>query len=81
MRPQLLSLFDDPPHADSREPTIAAAGRGAQQRHLDAARRLSRRMARLPDQSPEQERAGLLICRHLVAMLNAAQQETGTTRH
>ncbi len=82
MRPQPLSLFDDAPLPGSDAPTAAAAAaRDAQQRHLNAARRLSRRIARLPDQSPEQARAGLLICRHLVAMLNAAQHETETTRH
>jgi hypothetical protein len=81
VRSQSLPLFDDPPHAESGAPAAAVAARDAQQRHLNAARRLSRRIARLPDQSPEQERAGPLICRHLVAMLNAAQLETQTTRH
>jgi hypothetical protein len=81
VRPQSLSLFDDTPQAGGNCPAAVAVARDAQQRHLAAARRLSRRMARLPDQSPEQERAGLLICRHLVAMLNAAQQDTQTPRH
>ena len=52
-----------------------------QQRHLQAARRLSRRIARLPDHSPEQLRAGQMICRHLVAMLEEAAAETELTPH
>jgi hypothetical protein len=52
-----------------------------QQRHLQAARRLSRRIARLPDHSPEQLRAGRMICRHLVAMLEEAAAETESTPH
>jgi hypothetical protein len=62
-----LSLFDESPRerADS------------QRRHLAAARRLSKRIARLPDRSEEQTRAGRQICRHLVAMLKdiEAQQQ------
>jgi len=53
-----LSLFDEAPR--DRADT--------QRRHLAAARRLSKRMARLRDRS-EQTRAGRQICRHLVAML------------
>jgi len=56
---QTLSLFDEP----SRDRL------DAQRRHLAAARRLSNRMARLPDRSAAQTRAGVQICRHLVAML------------
>ena len=52
-----------------------------QQRHLLAARRLARRMARLPDQSPEQVRAGRMICRHLVAMLKEAEAQAATPPH
>jgi hypothetical protein len=53
-----LPLFDPP--AESAD---------VQRRHLAAARRLAKRMARLRDHSPEQLRAGRMICRHLVAML------------
>jgi hypothetical protein len=59
-------------HSDTRD---------RQQRHLQAARRLSRRIARLPDHSPEQLRAGRMICRHLVAMLEEAAAETESTPH
>jgi hypothetical protein len=60
-----LPLFDEPKAA---APVVAAG-----ERHLRAARQLSRRIGRLPDQSPEQLRAGHLICRHLIAMLEAAE--------
>jgi hypothetical protein len=59
-----LSLFDEP----NPQPTPTPTG----DRHLRAARQLSRRIARLPDQSPAQLRAGHLICRHLIAMLEAS---------
>jgi hypothetical protein len=59
-----LPLFDEP----EAVPPAPAAG----ERHLRAARQLSRHMGRLPDQSPEQLRAGHLICRHLIAMLEAS---------
>ena len=58
-----------------------ASPRERQQRHLIAARRLSRRMARLPDHSPEQLQTGRMICRHLVAMLKEADAESETTAH
>jgi len=58
-----LSLFDESPR-DRLD---------AQRRHLAAARRLAKRMARLPDRSPEQTRAGVQICRHLVAMLKDSE--------
>jgi hypothetical protein len=54
-----------------RSPTVSPGA----QRHLIAARRLSRRIGRYADQSPEQLRAGRLICRHLVAMLKEAEAE------
>ena len=69
-----LWLFDDP-SPDNRAAT------DAQLRHLNAARRLSKRIARLPDPSPEHQRTGRLICRHLVAMLNVAQAQSATTPH
>jgi hypothetical protein len=39
------------------------------ERHLRAARRLSRQMWRLPDRSEAQTQAGRKICHHLKAML------------
>jgi hypothetical protein len=69
-----LSLFDDPPPAKTAvAPAMARSARETQQRHLLAARRLARRMARFADQSPEQLQAGRQICRHLVAMLKEAE--------
>lgn len=59
----------------------AAGTRERQQRHLIAARRLSRRIARLPDHSPAQLQAGRMICRHLVAMLKEAEAESEPTAH
>jgi hypothetical protein len=59
-----LPLFD--------EPTVARPAPSVDERHLQAARQLSRRIGRLPDQSPAQLRAGHLICRHLIAMLEAS---------
>jgi len=41
--------------------------------HLDAARRLARRIGTLVDHSPEQVQTGQLICRHLLAMLRASE--------
>jgi hypothetical protein len=58
-------LFDDSP----RERV------DSQRRHLAAARRLSKRIARLPDRSAEQTRAGRQICRHLVAMLKDIESQ------
>lgn len=40
--------------------------------HLAAARRLQRRLRKAPVRSPEEIRAGRLICRHLVALLQAS---------
>jgi len=84
-----LSLFDDSPDdAVDEASTVAAAvaaqarserSRDTQKRHLLAARRLSRRMTRFADQSPEQLRAGRQICRHLVAMLK--EVETAPRTH
>ncbi len=76
-----LSLFEM-----SEEPALPAvaphrSARDRQQRHLLEARRLSRRIARLPDHSPEQLQAGRLICRHLVAMLKEAEAEAEPTPH
>jgi hypothetical protein len=59
-----LPLFDEPA-SPRRMPS-------PDDRHLQAARQLSRRIGRFRDQSPEQLRAGHLICRHLIAMLEAS---------
>jgi hypothetical protein len=69
-----LSLFNEPPPGKG-------TARDAQLRHLKAARRLSKRIARLPDPSPEHQRTGRLICRHLVAMLKVAQAQSSATPH
>jgi hypothetical protein len=69
-----LPLFDDLP-VQVRPPRVQRDA------HLQAARQLSRQMARLPDQSPEQLRAGRLICRHLIAMLEQAEAANDTTAH
>jgi hypothetical protein len=69
-----LPLFDELP---AREQPV----RARKDRHLQAARQLSRRIARLPDQSPEQLRAGQLICRHLVAMLEESKPAKEPTQH
>ncbi len=58
------------------EPKTGASRPIGSERHLQAARRLSRRIRRYPDRSVEQTRAGLAICRHLQALL--AQSEHGT---
>jgi hypothetical protein len=69
-----LPLFED-------LPPLTRSPRGLEDRHLQAARQLSRRMARLPDQSPEQLRAGQLICRHLIAMLQQTEAADAPTQH
>ena len=69
-----LPLFDELPQRKRRP-------RAIEERHLQAARQLSRRIARLPDQSPEQLRAGKLICRHLLAMLEQTQAANDPTQH
>jgi hypothetical protein len=69
-----LPLFDELPQREPRP-------RLRHDRHLDAARQLSRRMARLPDQSPEQLRAGRMICRHLIAMLEQAEAAKDPAPH
>ena len=69
-----LPLFDELPQRER-------PARARNDRHLQAARQLSRRMARLPDQSPEQLRAGQLICRHLVAMLEQSKAADDPTPH
>ena len=79
-----LSLFEtaEEPAAQSASPVSGHPdARDRQQRHLTAARRLSRRIARLPDHSPEQLQTGRMICRHLVAMLKAAETESEPTPH
>jgi hypothetical protein len=79
-----LSLFETAEEAVPRtaSPVVGHSDtRDRQQRHLQAARRLSRRIARLPDHSPEQLRAGQMICRHLVAMLEEAAAESESTPH
>ena len=61
------------------EQRIASArdSRESDDRHLAAARRLSRRMRKLRDRSPEETRAGLQICRHLRALLTDADNQPG----
>jgi hypothetical protein len=49
-----------------------------QERHLRAARRLSRAMWRFPERSAEETRAGIAICRHLQALL--ADQDSSAGR-
>jgi len=61
------------------EPIEARPRPNLPQRHLAAARRLSKRIAKFADQSPEQLRTGRLICRHLVAMLK--EIESNQTPH
>jgi hypothetical protein len=76
-------LFDTPPEP-AAQPNAAAAhadAREREQRHLVAARRLARRIARLPDQSPAQLHAGRMICRHLVAMLKEAEAQSSIPPH
>jgi hypothetical protein len=69
-----LPLFDELPQRERPPPA-------RKDRHLQAARQLARRMARLPDLSPEQQRAGQLICRHLVAMLEQTEADNAPTTH
>jgi len=57
-----LSLFDD-------EATDEKSARRPRDRHLEAARRLARRIGQLPEHSDAQLEAGQSICRHLLAML------------
>ena len=64
-----LSLFED---------DVAPAAKPARRprdRHLEAARRLARRIAGLPDHSEAQVETGQSICRHLLAMLNEELRE------
>ncbi len=55
----------------------ASSGSTNSEQHLQAARRLSRRMRRYPDGSVEQTRAGLAICRHLQALLAQSDPRPG----
>ncbi len=83
------ALLEATPLGRSESPVVRSAPLGSgvadtrerQQRHLIAARRLSRRIARLPDHSPAQLQAGRMICRHLVAMLKEAEAESEPTAH
>ena len=43
--------------------------------HLRAARKLAKAIRRTADRSPQQQRAGRLICQHLIAMLNETVSE------
>lgn len=65
------SLGNEPPGKEPSRPD----------QHLAAARRLARGMRRYADHSPEQRAAGQRICRHLIAMLRAAQSEPGSSQH
>jgi hypothetical protein len=55
----------------------ASSGSTGPEQHLQAARRLSRRIRRYPDGSVEQTRAGLAICRHLQALLAQSDRRAG----
>ncbi len=56
---------------------VTTAAAGSQVDHLAAAQRLHRRLRRATAYSPEEIKAGRLICRHLVALINtpAATQQ------
>jgi len=78
-----LSLFDEPPAdgpsnalAHSEGPAALRSPPRSPDRHLVAARRLSRAIGRIPSHSPEQVRTGRLICRHLLAMLDSPRRDT-----
>ncbi|MCZ6709778.1 MAG: hypothetical protein O7B25_05390 [Gammaproteobacteria bacterium] len=47
----------------------------AADRHLLAAGRLANAIRRLPEHSVEETRAGLAICRHLIALLEENEQD------
>jgi len=55
----------------------ASSGSTGPEQHLQAARRLSRRIRRYPDGSVEQTRAGLAICQHLQALLAQSDRRAG----
>ena len=55
----------------------ASTGSTGPDQHLQAARRLSRKIRRYPDGSVEQTRAGLAICRHLQALLAQSDSRDG----
>ena len=66
MNPGTLPLFEDGPEQFGRGgDRIVSEG----DRHLAAARRISKGMWRLPEHSPEETQAGQAICRHLLASL------------
>lgn len=89
MTQKSLSLFETALFETTEsEPALSAPPgsrvadtRERQQRHLIAARRLSRRIARLPDHSLAQLQTGRMICRHLVAMLKEAEAASEPTAH
>jgi len=74
-----LFLFDETP-ARERGPRVEKPAKTARDRHLEAARRLSRRIGRLPDHSDQQVEAGQSICRHLLAMLRESLAPGGAGR-
>jgi hypothetical protein len=91
LAPEQMALFAaaDPaadPVADAGigNPHVSAQSVGNGRRivvnpHLLAARRLARKMRRLPDRSAAETRAGLAICRQLKAYL--LDDAEGSTRH
>ncbi len=83
MNDRSLPLFDDPEaHRLQAGPARAKSEAHVIDAHLAAARRLSRRMARLKERSPEQFAVGAKICRHLIAMLkDSAPKDAGQQPH
>lgn len=77
LAPEQMALFatGDPVTGavvGSPDPSAQGVGNGRRiivNPHLLAARRLARKMRRLPDRSVEETRAGLAICRQLKAYL------------
>ena len=72
-----LSLFEDPPSEEWVTTPADPPARSRRDRHLAAARRLARRIGRLPDHSEAQVEAGQSICRHLLAMLRESLTPPG----
>ena len=57
------------PQSELERPVEPVGAASQPSPHLIAARRLSRRIRRLPDHSEEQTRTGLAICQHLRLLL------------
>ena len=68
----------DPVKTDRRKvrpahPSTKQKPRAAAVDHMAAAKRLHWKLRRAPSHSPEEVKAGRLICRHLLAMLDEAE--------